>query len=332
MSTSPLCSLNSNYIAKANLFRRVNKIQVYVEGIEDIAFWRFFLQPFEGSHNVKFAISTLRYKQETLVGKASLLSRFDDDKLGKNLWLCIDSDYDDIIKDNSNFSDRIVNNKYIITTWWYSIESLKCHPKLLNDNLLKVSLPDMCEEDIGSIMNNLSQKLKGPFILLLVMHEQHDNRYKMSDFKQLLSSIRFKDGMVDNYILTELLSEWKDKYSYLLIQYSAKMSEWECKLSRLGFSNDDYLQLYNGHFLFEYIAVSLLLNKAEIIRSQRLSTIINGADSAKRKESLRNEYDEITCRGLTLRKRIEQLINDNNQIPDCSANKKIRQQIEEALL
>lgn len=332
MSTSLLDSRSSKYISKANLFRKVNTIQVYVEDIEDVAFWRFFLNPYEDSHNVKFVITTLRENQKTLVGKTSLLSRFDDESLGKNLWLCIDSDYDDIVKGYSMYSDRIMHNKYIITTWWYSIENLKCHPDLLKDNLFKVSLPEIFEEDIKYIMNDLGQRLKEPFILLLVMKERHDTRYTMNDFKQLLSSIRFKDGTIDDVILTGLISDWNNKYSMLLNQYSTKVSEWVCKLSRIGFSCADYYQLYNGHYLFDYIAVSLLLNKAEIIRSKKLSTITNGADTADQKETLRKEYEKKTCRGLTLRKRIEQLINDNYQIPKCSATEKICQQIEEALV
>lgn len=333
MSTSPLDSRNSKYIAKANLFRKVDIIQVYVEDedIEDNAFWRFFLQPYEKPHNVKFKISTLRDKQKTLVGKCSLLSKFDDEKLGKNLWLCIDSDYDDLIKGYTVFSERITKNKYIITTWWYSIENLKCQPELLTNNLLKVTLSDIQEDDISKVMNDLGQKLKIPFILLLVMREQHDDRYTMSDFKQLLSSIRFKEGMIDDAILSDLLSIWNLQNSDCITQYSQNIQKWEGKLSRLGFSSEDYFQLYNGHHLLDYVAISLLKDKADRLRTQQKSNISNGADAADRKQTLLKEYDNKTCRGLSVHQRIEQLINDNNQFPESSATKKIRQQIEEAL-
>lgn len=331
MSTSPLDSRSSKYIAKANLFRKVNTIQVYVEDIEDNAFWRFFLQPYEKTHNVQFKISTLRDKQKTLVGKCSLLSKFDDEKLGKNLWLCIDSDYDDLIKGYTVFSERITKNKYIITTWWYSIENLKCQPELLTNNLLKVTLSDIPEDDICKIMNDLGQKLKIPFILLLVMREQHDARYTMSDFQQLLSSIRFKEGVIDDAILSDLLSKWNLRNSTYITQYSSKIQEWEVKLSHLGFSSEDYFQLYNGHHLLDYVAISLLKDKADRFRNQQKSIISNGADAADRKKTLLNEYDNKTCRGLSVHQRIEQLINDNNQFPESSATKKIRQQIEEAL-
>lgn len=331
MSTSPLDSRSSKYIAKANLFRKVNTIQVYVEDIEDNAFWRFFLQPYEKIHNVQFKISTLRDKQKTLAGKCSLLSKFDDEKLGKNLWLCIDSDYDDLIEGYNAFSERITKNKYIITTWWYSIENLKCQPELLTNNLLKVTLSDIPEDDICKVMNDLSQKLKIPFILLLVMREQHDKRYKMSDFQQLLSSIRFKEGMIDDAILSDLLSRWNLKNSDCITQYSQKIQKWEGKLSRLGFSSEDYFQLYNGHHLLDYVAISLLKDKADRLRTQQKSNIRNGSDAADRKQTLLKEYDNKTCRGLSVHQRIEQLINDNNQFPESSATIRIRQQIEEAL-
>lgn len=66
-------------------------------------------------------------------------------------------------------------------------------------------------------------------------------------------------------------------------------------------------------------------------KTKVISIIRYGADAADRKQTLLNEYDNKTCRGLSVHQRIEQLINDNNQFPESSATKRIRQQIEKAL-
>lgn len=81
----------------------------------------------------------------------------------------LDSDYDEVVKDFSIFSSQIIDNKYIITTKWYSIENLKCCPVLLRDDLIKVSLIDRCDVNFDEILSDISKLYEEIFLLLLEM-------------------------------------------------------------------------------------------------------------------------------------------------------------------
>lgn len=136
--------LNSGFVGLSNKFRKKEVVLVYVEDEIDKVFWLSFLLPFELTNNVEFHVCVIRDRDKTLKGKASVLSYKSESDLGRNLWICIDSDYDELVKNFSAYTDLIRKNKYIITTWWYSIENLKSQPELLKINILKASLADCC--------------------------------------------------------------------------------------------------------------------------------------------------------------------------------------------
>lgn len=187
-------SINSAFVSKSNLFRSKPKIYVYVEDDIDKAFWYSFLHPYETIKNCTFVITAIEDKKRLLKGKTSLLYYKQESDLGPYLWLCMDSDYDEIVNGFSKFSKIIKRSNYIITTWWYSIENLKCQPELLKLNIMKASLCDEISEDINVIMKDISLMYKATFLLLLEMEEKHDNRFKIDDFNTCLSFITFDNN------------------------------------------------------------------------------------------------------------------------------------------
>lgn len=326
--------LNADYVKNCNKFRKRDVIQVYVEGFLDKSFWYFFLQPYEQAYKCEFRISILRDRDRTLCGKDSVLAYKKEEDLGKNLWLCVDSDYDELIKNYGIYSEVIKRSKYIVTTWWYSIENLKCAPQLLRDNVIKASFPDKFGIDFTAIMGEISKLYKDIFFLLLEMKEKHDDRFQIDEFCACLSKISFKNGELDKVSIQDEINVWVQNHVDWFEQYQKEFGKWKKKLEKLGFSENEYYQLYNGHGLYEHIAVPMVEYYAKNLRSTQLNTIANGADSKERKEQLVNEYKNKTIMGqetLSLRERVKQLITDNTPIMDCSAAKKIKLQIEAAL-
>lgn len=325
--------LNSAYVERSNCLRKRDIIQVYVEDEIDKVFWYVYLHPYEMLHNCTFRISTLQDRNKILKGKASLLAYKHQKDLGHNMWLCIDSDYDELIKDFSEFSKRIKQDKFVITTFWYSIENLKCVPELLEMDILKASLSDSCDIDVNEILQKISVLYKNLFYLLLEMEEKHDNRFKIENFCQCLSFVSFKDGKLDEaYIKTEIL-KWKQINMSLFQQYGQRFKYWKNKLTSLGFKETEYYQLYNGHGLFEKIAVPLVKFYAYMYRCKEITKIVNGADKKERKENLIKEYknNTFTQSESSLQNRIEQLIIDNSPSMDNAASIMIKKQIEKAI-
>lgn len=327
--------LNSAYVAYSNKLRKKEIIQVYVEDEIDKIFWHFYLHPYESIYHCSFRISTLQDRNKVLKGKASLLSYKQQNDLGHNMWLCIDSDYDELIKDFSVFSKRIKQDNFVITTWWYSIENLKCMPELLEMNILKASLADNCDIDVRGMLQTISILYKNMFLLLLEMEEKHDNRFKIEDFCKNLSFVCFSEkGKLEKEQIECEIKKWRNSHLSLYQQYGHRFNHWEAKLRNLGFNETDYYQLYNGHGLLENVAVPLVKFYAHKYRTIQLNTIINGADKKERKENLIAEYYNNTFTSKdsgSLLMRVKQLVIDNQPNINNSASMRIKKQIENAL-
>lgn len=334
MATDIRNFLNSTYVKSSNNLRKREVIQVYVEDEIDKVFWYAYLHQYEDLYNCSFRISTLQDRNKTLKGKASLLSIKPKEALGHNMWLCIDSDYDEIVKGFSDFSERILHDDYVITTFWYSIENLKCTPDLLELNILKASLADECDIEIERILQKISILYKNIFYLLLEMKEKHDKRFKIDDFCQCLSYVSFKNAELDESSIRNNLNKWKQDHISLFQQYGKRFNHWKGKLEHLGFKETDYYQLYQGHGLFKNIAIPLIKYFAYRYRSNEITKILNGADKEARKDELVKEYYNNTFTSVestSIRERIEQLITDNSPSMNNSASIKIKEQIEKAL-
>lgn len=326
--------LNSNFVHLSNKFRKKKVIQVYVEGEIDKVFWLSFLTPFEQLYNVEFHACVIRDRQKILNGKTSILSHKKETDIGKNLWICIDSDYDELVKDFSAYTNLIRKNKYIITTWWYSIENLKCQPELLADDILKASLADYCSINIEEILSEISNCYKEMFLLLLEMKEQKDKRFKIEDFIQCLTFIEFDENGFNEADVKRKIAEWKNFNKILFNQYGCRFHFWENRLNSLGYKVEDYYHMYCGHGLFDKIAVPLVCYYARKYRTEMLSKIIGGADSASRKKDLVEEYynNTFTTRDrASLKHRVVQLITDNSPCGNSTASAKIKEQIKNAL-
>lgn len=327
--------LNSSYVSYSNKLRKRDIIQVYVEDEIDKIFWYVYLHPYESAHHCSFRISTLRDRDKILKGKASLLNYKQQEDLGHYMWLCIDSDYDELIPNYSNFSARIRCDDYVITTYWYSIESLKCTPDLLEIDILKASLADSCDIDVRELLQTISLLYKKMFLLLLEMEEKHDSRFRIDDFCRNLSFVCFNNEKLDVNQIADKINEWNNEHEYLYRQYENKFNSWSAKLKKLGFDEKEYYQLYNGHGMLEKIAIPLVRFYANKYRKSQLNAICNGSDKKDRKANLVNEYYNNTFTSLSdfrsLSTRVKQLIIDNQPNMTNSASLRINAQIEKAL-
>lgn len=326
--------LNSNYVKYSNTFRKREVIQVYVEGEIDKTFWYVYLHPYEEKYNCSFRISILQDRHKILKGKASLLSYKQKSDLGRNMWLCIDSDYDEVVKDYSDFSQRIKEDQYVITTYWYSIESLKCTPELLEIDILKASLADKCDVNVDEILRTISCLYKSLFLLLLEMEEKHDNNFKIAEFCKCLSYVSFKDERLDESSIKAKIENWKQSHADLFKKYGNNFNCLIAKLKSMGFEECDYYHLFQGHGFLEYVAVPLVRFYANKYRADMLTSITNGIDVKERKMTLVKEYynNTFTTKDAgSLTSRVRQLISDNNPGMNNLASLKINEQIETAL-
>lgn len=156
-------NITSDFFAASSKMQRSGKVMVYVEGYEDIAFWRSVLDEWE-TPDRRFEIST-PIRGDMAKGKKVVLNFAP--QAGDSLILCVDSDFDYLLG-NYNEQSRTVNaNKYVIQTYAYAIENLLCYPPSLNSIAVKATKNDMRIFDFEYFMREYSKVIYPLFLWYL---------------------------------------------------------------------------------------------------------------------------------------------------------------------
>ena len=130
--------LNSNFIEAANALRpkrAAQRIIAYVESYDDISFWRSVFNEFE-SDKVHFEIM-LPARTKLTKGKKQAMMNLLGKAYGRNMIACVDSDYDYMLQGATSTSRHMLENRYILHTYAYSIENYRCFA----DSLKQVFYP-----------------------------------------------------------------------------------------------------------------------------------------------------------------------------------------------
>lgn len=151
--------LNSIYSQNAAILTGdPDRVTVEVEDWDDEFFWKdllceilpnkhFHFSPFSRKHKDTSADSEIKGKSR-IMQNASTFNRF---HIG-----CVDGDYDWLLSNLTNYGQDLVNNKYLLHTYVYSIENLLCF-----SSALKSFCSDLTEEtvtvDFCDYMKRLSE-------------------------------------------------------------------------------------------------------------------------------------------------------------------------------
>lgn len=136
---SPLTNaIDNDYFGAMAALDGGNRIAVYVEGYEDIAFWRNIFDRFT-TPSRKFQIMTPA-RSDLAKGKKVVLGFVE--KSGANLLLCVDSDFDNLFPNANAQANKVNNCKFLIQTYAYAIENLQCYPPSLQTVAVKAAKTD----------------------------------------------------------------------------------------------------------------------------------------------------------------------------------------------
>ncbi|MFI3287190.1 MAG: DUF4435 domain-containing protein [Rikenellaceae bacterium] len=122
--------ISDSYLEASRALSGSSPIMVYVEGYEDIAFWRDIFDEWEDKKLKRTFEITTPSRSDRAKGKKVVLSF--SSRCGENLLLCVDSDFDYLFDGRTHQSMTIKENKYIIHTRVYAIENLQCLPESLS--------------------------------------------------------------------------------------------------------------------------------------------------------------------------------------------------------
>ena len=244
-------NLNSDFLnAYSNLLPPTtpNIIIVYVESEEDIAFWRHILHPYETAQR-KFKI-LLPSNENLGKGKRKALDKSPDilnlvvGELGTSLLVCVDSDYDYLLQNyyetvgKQAIAAKINNNKFILQTYAYSTENLKCYAPSLHTVCVAATLNDERKVNFDLFMQLFSNIVYDLFLWNLFFYSKgEDNTFTLSDFCGLIkipNALSFEiDETIENIlnnILSNIHAKVSEKQSFLKQTYA----NYETAVSNLG--------------------------------------------------------------------------------------------------
>lgn len=317
-------NISSELFAAASKMHRSGRVMVYVEGYEDIAFWRGVLDDWEGADR-HFEIST-PIRSDLAKGKKVVLNFAS--QAGTNLLLCVDSDFDYLFGNLNEQSRLVNNNKYVIQTYAYSIENLLCYPPSLNSIAVKATKNDARIFDFQHFMSEYSKTIYPLFLWYVYAAKSNSpGVFPLNDFRNSVR-ISYLDIESDGDRTIEWVGRQVQKK---LKQIESKnrsrkqeVVELEKELILRGVTPQTTHLYMQGHTLMDQVVKTVLATVCDALRKQWVERIMQ---SDRQGLTLRNE---LSYYNNSLRE-IDGLLLDNTLYRDSEQFGRIKSDLNEIL-
>lgn len=280
-------NITSGYVEAANRFmpgKPVNRIVVYVESYDDIAFWRLLLEEFEND-SLHFQVmlptgnpdSGKSAAGELLRGKKSaIFSCLGQISLGKNLIACVDSDYDYLLQDTTGTSRLLNNSPYIVQTYTYSIENYQCYAGCLHHICVQSTLNDKRIMEFVPFMESYSRIVYPLFLWSVWAYKYNMYRdFSLHDFNTVVKLPSFSPGNPSSCL--KLLSARIGKNINMLEnrfpQALEQIAALDAAIRELGVEPQETYLYIQGHNLYENVISRILYPICVILRRERENEI-----------------------------------------------------------
>lgn len=296
-------------------------IRVFVEGYNDVAFWRGIFDDFE-TDKLKFEIS-VPLREDLAKGKRVLLDMIDD--RDEDVLLCMDSDFDYIF-DGKTEQSRLVNNTpRLFHTYAYATENYLCYPPSLHNVCVKATKNDTVIFDFEQFLEKYSRIIYPLFLWYAYSARRKTEKiFTLSDFR---SSVRLNFVDINNN--GESTLEWLYRQVRKRIEILERQNpEWISDVNHFGKEISKYdvkaenVYLFmQGHTLLDNVVLILLHTVCEKLRDMSTQRISEGK---KFGVALKNEVSNYNN---SLRNVREVLLN-NEQYKECFLYKNLQKDIE----
>ncbi len=248
MNRNLLALRDSKRAEARNVFRTSPLIEVYVENEEDIPFWKGIFNLHQLAVKIYPAIKSLKRLER---GKSTVLKKAA--QAGKFLLLCVDSDYDYLLQ---NDSKTLHSNPYIFQTYTYSFENHLCNPAEMEMMCIKSILADRIDFDFEGFFIQYSQLIFPLFIYHLSYKKENQlNLFTLSEFHETIAfPEKFKITDLKKQILPQISQKIDQKIAKLRIESpisAEKIALYQAEWADLGLNEANTYQFIQGHFLFD---------------------------------------------------------------------------------
>lgn len=284
--------ISSEYFESWGAMSSTRRTVVYVEGWEDIAFWRAVFDDFEDQGRRKFEIMTPA-RSDMAKGKKVVLGFVD--KAGSGLILCVDSDFDYLFGDHTYQSTVVNGCPFVVQTYVYSIENLLCLPSSLNSIATKITKNDTPTFDFEDFFVRYS-KIIYPLFLWYIFASKIDrpNIFTLSEFR---NAVKINYIMVDDN--GESTLEWLEKHTaYRVSQLNKRhasmrddLATFEQELIAKGVTNTHVYLHMQGHTLLDNVVKIILQAVCNNLRQITVNRIANARSEPITKRNEMGAYN-----------------------------------------
>lgn len=265
--------LNSRFIEAANSLRPKNachRIVAYVESYEDISFWRSVLDDFESD---RFHFDVMLPARTNLTkGKKQAMMNLLGKGYGKNMIACVDSDYDYLMQGATQVSRELINNRYILHTYAYAIENLKCYSDSLKQICVQSTLNDSDTIDFNEFLKLYSRICYPLFVWNILLYRKHDTKtMSMLKFCEIVRLSSFNIGnpayslqMLERRVIHNI-KQLEKRFPLLKDEHLALQEE----LTQLGITPDETYLYIQGHHIMNNVVLRILIPVCRHLRNRR---------------------------------------------------------------
>ena len=293
-------------------------VRVYVEGYEDVAFWRGILDDFESEH-LQFEIS-VPPREDLAKGKKVILQMVSQS--GPDQLLCVDSDFDYLFDGATEQSRLIDESPYVFHTYAYATENYLCYPPSLHKICVKATKNDTVIFDFEHFMSEYSQIIYPLFLWYAFSALKHSElTFTLIDFK---SSVKLNYLDLENNgenTLNWLRRQVDKRLSHLSganESWIHEISEFAAKLREKGVRPDNVYLFMQGHTLMDNVVIVILNAVCERLKQLTNDKIMS---SSRRGIVMRNELSNYNN---TLRN-VREILLDNENYKDCFLYQKLQE-------
>ena len=297
-------------------------VRVYVEGYEDVAFWRGIFDHFRNPY-LRFEISVPN-REDLPKGKKVLMGMIGNTS-AEDVLLCVDSDFDYLFDGATEQSRAILEAENMFHTYTYATGNYLCYAPSLRNVCVKATKNDTRIFDFERFMAAYSRAIY-PLFLWYVHSAQlsHESVFTLAEFR---AAVRF--GYVDIRRNGENTLAWLERNvehrrEALERENPEMVAEVEAMGERLkskGVEEDNCYLYMHGHTLMDNVVMPLLKAVCDKLRQLSVAKITN---SKVEGTALKNELQNYTN---TLRS-IHDVLLDNENYTACPLYKRLRDDIQ----
>lgn len=296
-------------------------VKVFVEGYEDVAFWRGVFDCFSNPY-LYFEIS-VPTRKDLPKGKKVLMSMIPESS--ERMLLCVDSDFDFLFNGATEQSRLIRDSRYMFHTYTYATENYLCYAPSLHNVCVKATKNDTRIFDFERFMADYSRTIYRLFLWYAYSAKLSDEHvFTLVDFKSSvwLNYLDLEDNGARTIAwLQRNVARREQTLASKHPKQAAELDDFAAQLGRLGVTPETTYLYMHGHTLMDNVVMVLLETVCEKLRQMTAARI-----TASKKEgvALKNEMSNYT----NTQRSIRDVLLDNENYQDCPLFKRLYRDIE----